>query len=325
MSNIREIARIAGVSVSTVSRVLNNYPYVSEQKREAVLEAVERLNYSPNMNAVHLSKGKTNMIGIMLPGINHPYFARIMEGIASEALRENYQLVLFQTNYSSTEEMKTLNRLKMRLIDGIIICSKTLRWEDIEPFAEFGPVVACEDEGDTPISSIYVDHYASFQLGMNYLIERGHEKIGFCLSRKDSTSSVKRRSAYIDALNSIHQPIREAWMFYRCYHMKDGTAVVHKLLAMSEKPTALLVSSDQVAAGIIMEARKNGMSVPEDLAIIGFDNQPIAEVFDLTTIDNQLFQLGGNAFRILHDQITEKREVPERRELGFRLIERSTV
>jgi LacI family transcriptional regulator, purine nucleotide synthesis repressor len=159
---------------------------------------------------------------------------------------------------------------------------------------------------------------------MKFLIERGHKHIGFSLSRKNSSSTQRRRRAYKSALISIDQTIREEW-FGQCYRIKDGTAVVQKLLAMAEKPTALLVGSDQVAAGIIMEAKKHGMRVPEDLAIIGFDNQPIAEVFDLTTIDNQLFEIGGTAFRMVYDHITKKREVPERQQLGFRLVERSTV
>jgi LacI family transcriptional regulator, purine nucleotide synthesis repressor len=94
---------------------------------------------------------------------------------------------------------------------------------------------------------------------------------------------------------------------------------------MKERPTALLVTSDQVAVGIITEARKNGIRVPEDLAIIGFDNQPIAKVFDLTTIDNRLFEMGSTAFRIVYDQILKKKNEPESRKLEFRLIERSTV
>jgi DNA-binding LacI/PurR family transcriptional regulator len=325
MANIKQIAKIAGVSISTVSRVLNNHAYVSEDKRKAVFQVIELLNYSRNINAIHLSTGKTNSVGVMLPMINHPYFAGLLEGISNEALRENYQLILCQTNYNSSEEMKVLDMLKMKQIDGLIICSKTLRWKQIEPFTEYGPVVACEDAGKSAVSSIYVDHYGSFRLGLNYLMERGHNQIGFCLGRDNSDNSRKRRRAYLDALASIHEQVREQWMFYQCLSIEDGVAVVRRLLSMDERPTALLVTSDQVAAGIITEARKNGIRVPEDLAIIGFDNQPIAKVFDLTTIDNQLFRMGSTAFRIVHDQIAQERKAPENRELEFLLIERSTV
>jgi LacI family purine nucleotide synthesis repressor len=325
MANIKQIAKTAGVSVSTVSRVLNDHAYVKEDKRRAVLEAVEQLKYSRNMNAIHLIKGRTNMIGVMLPYINHAYFARLMEGISHEALSENYQLILCQTNYNPAEEMKVLDMLRMKQIDGIIICSKTLPWDQILPFADYGPIAACEDAGKSAISSVYLDHYACFQRGLKYLIEKGHTRIGYCLGRPDSGSSQKRRDAYMDALHSISEPVREEWMFSHCYSIEDGVAVVHKLLAMEHRPTALLVTGDQVAAGIITEGAKNGLRVPGDLAIIGFDNQPIGKIFDLTTIDNQLFDMGKAAFRMIHDQMMKKRDVPENRELDFLLIERSTV
>jgi LacI family purine nucleotide synthesis repressor len=325
VANIRQIAKEAGVSVTTVSRVLNNHAYVSEEKRKAVLEAINRLNYSRNLNAIHLIKGKTNIVGVMLPYINHAYFARLLEGIASEALRSNYQLILFQTDYNPEEEMKALNMLKMKQIDGLIICSKALEWEQIEPFTDDGPILACEDTGDAAISSIYIDHYASFQQGLFYLMERGHRHIGYCLGRVNSNNSQARRKAYVDALALIDEVVREEWMFYQCYSIEDGVKVVNKLLTMKERPTALLVAGDQVAVGIMMEAKKNGIRIPEDLAIIGFDNQPIAEVFDLTTIDNQLFEMGTSAFRIVHNQIMKKKREPEKCRLEFRLIERSTV
>jgi LacI family transcriptional regulator, purine nucleotide synthesis repressor len=325
MANIKQLAKMAGVSVSTVSRVLNNQPYVREDKRKAVLEAVKRLNYSRNMNAIHLITGKTNMIGVMLPYINHAYFARIIEGIAAEALHLNYQLIFFQTNYNPNEELKALDMLKMKQIDGMIICSKSLQWEQIEHFTQYGPILACEDTGKLSISSIYIDHYACFQLGLQYLIEQGHKYIGYCLGRAVSGSSQRRRKAYFDALASIHETVREEWMFHQIYSIEDGAAVVHQLLSMRKRPTALLVTSDQVAVGIITEARKNGIRIPEDLAVIGFDNQPIAKVFDMTTIDNKLFEMGTLACRIVHDQIVDKQKGPENRELKFQLIERSTV
>jgi LacI family purine nucleotide synthesis repressor len=325
MANIKQIAKIAGVSVTTVSRVLNGHPYVSEAKRKAVLKAMEQLDYSPNMNAIHLIKGKTNMAGVMLPYINHAYFAAILEGIAHEALQANYQLILCQTDYDQAKELKVLNMLKTKQIDGIIVCSKTLQWEQIEPFTDFGPIVACADAGQRAISSVYIDHYACFEFAMKYLFGKGHRHIGYSLSRANSDSTQKRQRAYFDALASIHEPVREEWVFYQCYSIEDGAAIVHQLLAMKERPTALLVTGDQVAVGVITEARKNGIRVPEDLAVIGFDNQPIAKVFDITTIDNQLFEMGRTAFRILHDRIMGRVEEPENRELAFRLIERSTV
>ncbi|CAM4418378.1 LacI family DNA-binding transcriptional regulator [Paenibacillus alkaliterrae] len=325
MANIKDIAKLANVSVSTVSRVLNNHSYVSEEKRKVIMEAIDRLDYSRNMNAVQLLKGKTNVIAVMLPFINHPYFTRLVEGISVEALKVNYQLMLCQTNYNTEAEMKVLEMLKMKQIDGMIICSKHIDLNQIEAYTRYGPIVACQDVGQSRVSSVFSDHYKSFQCGIRYLINKGHRYIGLCLARNQGDNSQMRRKAYTDELASIGEPIRDEWIFHQTYRIEDGVEVLRNLLELNSRPTAMMVTSDQAAAGIIMEARKNNIRVPEDLAIIGFDNQPIAEVFDLTTIENQLPEMGAIAFQIGYDQITRKKEQPENRELEYRLIERATV
>lgn len=179
MANIKQIAKTAGVSISTVSRVLNNHPYVKEEKRKRVLDAVEELNYAKNINAVHLIRGKTYTIGVMLPFINLPYFSTIIEGIGNEALLAGYHINLCQTNYDSIEEIRVLEMMKMKQFDGMIICSRTSSWEQIEPFAKFAPIISCEKMKHPLISSIYVDHYEGFRLGTAYLLSRGHEKSEF--------------------------------------------------------------------------------------------------------------------------------------------------
>lgn len=145
MTNIRDIAKMAGVSVTTVSRVLNHHPYVSEAKRAAVLEAIKKSHYHRNINAVHLSKGKTNLIGVAVPFLNHPYFGQLMEGIADEAITQNHQLVLFQTNYEPQRELEALKMLKYKQIDALIICSRAGSWEWIEEYQQYGTIVLCED------------------------------------------------------------------------------------------------------------------------------------------------------------------------------------
>ncbi|WP_345773417.1 LacI family DNA-binding transcriptional regulator [Paenibacillus sp. 19GGS1-52] len=132
MANIKDIAKLAGVSVTTVSRVINGHPYVSTLKKEAVQRAMEMENYERNINAVHLSKGKTNLIGVVVPSIRRPYFGMVVEGIADEAIKDNYTLVLIQTNYEVEREMDALMMLKLKQIDALIICSKTSGWDVVE-------------------------------------------------------------------------------------------------------------------------------------------------------------------------------------------------
>ncbi|HDR7800914.1 TPA: LacI family DNA-binding transcriptional regulator [Bacillus tropicus] len=325
MANIKDIAKMAGVSVTTVSRVLNDHPYVSEEKRKAVIEIVEKLNYSQNANAVHLSKGKTNIVGVILPYINHPCFDVMVGGMMEVALAHNYRVLLCQTNYNKKEEMKSLHMLKTKQLDGLIICSRANEWETIEPYASYGTIVACEDNDISNISSVYTNHSAAFQLGMDYLIEKGYKKIGYCTGRKLGPSSQKRFDVYKQQLQSIDEEVNEEWIFTECFTLEDGVKVAHKLKEMQHLPEALIVAGDEVAIGVMTEAEKLGIQVPEDLAIIGFDNQPISQVLQLTTIDQNLNEIGRKAFEMFYRQTSDERSKQERVEIPYELVERSTV
>ncbi|MDA1839302.1 LacI family DNA-binding transcriptional regulator [Bacillus cereus group sp. BY17LC] len=325
MANIKDIAKMAGVSVTTVSRVLNDHPYVSEEKRKAVIEIVEKLNYSQNANAVHLSKGKTNIVGVILPYINHPCFDAMVGGMMEVALAHNYRVLLCQTNYNKKEEMKSLDMLKTKQLDGLIICSRANEWETIEPYASYGTIVACEDNDISNISSVYTNHSAAFQLGMDYLIEKGYKKIGYCTGRKLGPSSQKRFDVYKQQLQSIDEEVNEEWIFTECFTLEDGVKVAHKLKEMQHLPEALIVAGDEVAIGVMTEAEKLGIQVPEDLAIIGFDNQPISQVLQLTTIDQNLNEIGRKAFEMFYRQTSDERSKQEKVEIPYELVERSTV
>ncbi|MGH1057846.1 LacI family DNA-binding transcriptional regulator [Bacillus paranthracis] len=325
MANIKDIAKMAGVSVTTVSRVLNDHPYVSEEKRKAVIEIVEKLNYSQNANAVHLSKGKTNIVGVILPYINHPCFDAMVGGMMEVALAHNYRVLLCQTNYNKKEEMKSLHMLKTKQLDGLIICSRANDWEMIEPYASYGTIIACEDNDISNISSVYTNHSAAFQLGMNHLIEKGYKKIGYCTGRKLGPSSQKRFDVYKRQLQSIDEEVNEEWIFTECFTLEDGVRVAHKLKEMQHLPEALIVAGDEVAIGVMTEAEKLGIQVPEDLAIIGFDNQPISQVLQLTTIDQNLKEIGKKAFEMFYRQTNAESSKQEKVEIPYELVERSTV
>ncbi|RRJ62461.1 LacI family DNA-binding transcriptional regulator [Paenibacillus oralis] len=326
MPNIKQIAEAAGVSVTTVSRVLNDHPYVSEAKRKAVEEAIRKLNYSRNMNAVHLIKGTTRTIGVVLPRINLYYFARMMEGMAQEALLHNYQLMLCQTDYRPDEERKVLEMLRNKQIDGLVICSRSLSLDEVEAYAAYGPIALCEAVRDRPLSSVYIDHYAIFQKAITYLWEKGRRRIGFTAGRRRNSPSLRRRlQAYNDTLLALGGSPRQEWVLDGCYDIGDGAALVEHLLAMPERPDALLITGDQVAAGFILAARSRGLEVPGDFAVIGFDNQPISAVLGITTIDNRLSEIGARAFDSVRSQLAGQQPGPVSEELGFRFIKRGSV
>lgn len=321
MTNIKALAKMAGVSVTTVSRVLNNHPYVSTEKRNAVLKAIKESNYQQNLNAVHLSMGKTFLVGVVVPFIDHPYFALLMKGIANEALKNNYNLVLFQTNYVESRELDALKMLQQKQIDALIICSRICTWSTIETYLPFGPIILCEDTRGKNVSSIFVDHYKSFLFALDFLYQKGHQKIGYCIGRRTGTNSRNRALAYQDFLKNHRLTYDPAYIFEDCLHFEDGEKVVSQIKHMPHPPTALLVTSDEVAAGIVTCAQNQDITVPDGLAIIGFNNQPIAKMMNITTIEIPLEEIGRKLFLqgILNKEKIAQYEIP------INLIERRTV
>lgn len=320
MANIKDIAKIAGVSVTTVSRVLNNHPYVSKEKKEAVLRAMEESNYQRNINAVHLSKGKTFLIGVVIPFTNHPYFGLLVEGIAKEAVKNNYKLVLFQTNYEEKREIEALEMLQHKQIDALIICSRSCGWDVIEEYVECGPIVFCEDSRGRNVSSTFIDHYKCFFDALEYLYNKGHHKIGYCLGRKSGTNSKQREKAYRDFLNKVNLLFDPDYILYECLKFEDGVKVVQQLTRMDNPPTALLVTSDIVAAGMITYCKEKEILIPDDIAIMGFDNQPIAKIMHITTLEIPLVEIGEKLFLQAIDNGNNTHE-----EIHVKLIERQTV
>ncbi|RLQ97399.1 LacI family DNA-binding transcriptional regulator [Falsibacillus albus] len=323
MGNIREIAKEAGVSVTTASRVLNHHPYVSVEKRQAVWAAVERLNYTKNVNAVHLSNGKTNSVGVVLPFLNLPYYGEWLHGIAEEALKYGTSLQVFQTNYQKSIEIEALQKLKSRQVDGLIIASRANEWDIISSFEEEGHIIICERIDDPQVSTVYIDHYDVFKKGIRMLKDHGYDSIGVCIHRRFGTNSQERIKAYFTECEMLQVKGREEWIFTDCYTMKDGKEIFHKWQQLQERPSALIVTSDQVAAGIVSEARLKGIEVPGDLAILSSDNHPIAEIINLTSIDIPVRKLGKRSFELFIENTKGNTIIHE--ELDALIVKRGTV
>lgn len=319
MANIKDIARLAGVSVSTVSRVLNNHPYVSDEKRNKVEQVIKELRFHQNLNAIHLVKGKTLTMGVIIPYIDHPYFQALVGGIMKGAFMHNYSVLCCHTGYDKEEELKYLKMLKGKQLDGLIICSRSNDWDTIVPYTEYGPVVSCEQYEKLPC--VYTDHYDAFSAAINFLIEKGHRKIGYCTGRRNSNSlsSRMRYAAFKAAMKKINQPIKDDWIFTDCYTMRDGKRVVDKLQNLKNTPTAILANGDEVAAGMMSQAEMIGLEVPKNLSIIGFDNNPMSEALGLTTLDSNIKEIGEQAFRLFYTHSNEQIKIP------FKLLRRRTV
>ncbi|KTR60616.1 hypothetical protein RSA42_07850 [Exiguobacterium indicum] len=289
MTNIRDLAREANVSVTTVSRVLNDHPYVANEKRQAVREAIEKLGYIRNQTAVHLSTGMTKTVGVMLPFVDHPYHAAILQGIAQAAFDASYRFLTWQTNYVETHEQLALDALAQQEIDALIVVSHSLPLSAILSYERYGPIVFCEHHEE--VTAVYIDHYTAFQQGLSHLRQQGHTSIGICLGRPDSTNSLARKHAY-------QEVVRDEFVYEQTLTIEDGATVARRWMQQKQRPTAILTASDHVAAGLILELRKQGYQVPGDLSVIGFDGSELAEVLAMTTIAIPYATIGRHAFQL---------------------------
>jgi LacI family transcriptional regulator, repressor for deo operon, udp, cdd, tsx, nupC, and nupG len=310
LATISDVAKRAGLSRATVSRVLNNHPNVTEDKKRLVREAMEALNYVPNSTAQRLRNQKTDTIAILVPVLTNPFFAYLLEAIDMVATQNHLQLLICQTRYSKQKELDFLGLLRTKQVDGLILTSYENEWGKIEPYTELGPMVLCNEyERNTKVPIVRMDQFEASYIGTRHLIEQGHIRIA-CTNGDKSNLGKDRQSGYRKALEEYGLPIREDWIFSNVYDIEDGKRAFRTIMNMKEGPTAVFTGSDQVAAGMIMAAKALGIKVPDDFAIIGFDDQPIAKVVEpaLTTIRQPIEEMGKTAMDIIIDSIAHKKE-----------------
>ncbi|WP_199880702.1 LacI family DNA-binding transcriptional regulator [Bacillus massiliglaciei] len=307
MPNIKMIAKQAGVSVSTVSRVLNDHPYVSPEKKKAVLQAIKELKYTRNINAVHLSRGKTNLVGVVIPFLNHPYYGSIVEGIAKRAELSGYQIVLFQTAYDRSKEVHALNMMKMKQLDGIIFVSRSSEMQILLSYKSFGPIILCEDTSQKEFSSVSIDHYGAFTTAISHLVQRGASKIGCSLGRKQGINSLYRIKAIKDLMEYYSYMSKDEWIFEGGLTMQDGADLFNRWNMLEEKPDAFIITNDDTAAGFILAAGKAGIHVPDDIAVISFNDDQIAHMLEITTIALPLEWFGRLALDLFRD--SDKKQI----------------
>ncbi|WP_163651750.1 LacI family DNA-binding transcriptional regulator [Listeria sp. PSOL-1] len=318
MTNIKEIAKLAGVSVTTVSRVLNEHPYVAEDKRSRVLHVIEKLDYTPNRSARNLARGRTNTVGVILPYNDHPWFDKVANGILEAAFQEKYSVIFFPTNYDPKIEEKNLLMLKTKQVDGLIITSRANSLEKIVPFTEYGPIILNEYTDIPEFSCAYVDRLLAFCEGFSFLKENGNKRVTFTTGRDSALSPSTAKK--IEAYQTIFDTIEEDDYLLDCYTVEDGYLAAQYFFEEAKwRPDAIYANGDEVAAGMLLYAEKRGLRVPEDVAILGQENLPISRVLHLTTLDHHLKELGKTAFNIFFSGKIRKQKI------AHSLIKRSTV
>lgn len=326
---IKDIAKEAGVSVTTVSRVLNNEKYVKDEVRERVQMVIDEMGYTPSSIARSLVLKRTNIIGVIVPDITNSFSSTIISSIEECANQNNFNIMVCNIAESPEKELNYLNIIKEMRMDGVIITN-----EKITPniknalYSIDVPVVFVSVKPDELLfTSITVNNYQASYDATNYLINKGHKKIAFIGGDlRDITSGKERYKGYRKALEHNDLDVNEEYIKFGNYKMQDGYNYMEEILKCSILPTALFAASDDMAVGALNCILDNGLKVPEDISIIGFDNSSLTTVVrpTLTTISQPINEMGVLSVKTLIKQINNEETLLNQIIVKHKLIERQS-
>lgn len=301
-STMEDVAKAAGVSVATVSRVLNKSSSVAQSTREAVLDSIKRLDYRPNLLGRNLRRTETKLVLALLPNIANPFYSLIVKGIEDVAQRNGYNVMLCNTDSNADREQVYLELLKNRLADGVIIMASEIGGDELTAINGHFPVVqCCEYKEGAKVPLVSIDNYFAAKKVAKHLISLGHKRIGMISCKNSFLSTKRREQGFRSALEEAGLEFDDRLVVYGNYSFKSGHRMATNLLMLSERPTAIFAISDIMAVGVLRAAREKGLSVPEDLAVAGFDNISFASMCNpmLTTVSQPKYDLGCTAMELL--------------------------
>jgi len=328
MSTIKDVAKRAGVSVATVSRVINGSSRVSPATSLKVRQAVAELDYRPNLLGRNLRKTRSERVLVLIPDIANPFYAEIVKGIEDVASRHGYSIMLCNTDSDPEREKRYIKMLKSRLADGAIFMASEMTGDELTELSLEIPIVqCCEYKADLPITHVSIDNETAACKAVNHLICLGHKRIAFIGAKNQFLSSALRQEGYIRALKEAGIGFDPALCGYGDYSYESGFRIMKQLLGLDPRPTAVFCVSDLMAVGAAGAAMEDDLRVPEDLAVCGFDNIYFSWMFKpaLTTVSQPMYDLGCTAMEALLNLIEGKSEGKSEYFLEHELIIREST
>jgi len=329
-ATIRDVAKKAGVSVATVSRVLNNSPNVAEQTHARVMQVIKEMDYSPSQIARRLSLGRTHTIAVILPYLTLPSFVERLRGVQFALAESEYDLILFSAETPAKVDHYLNDLSRRERVEGVIMISLQLDDPQVARFENSQVQLVLVDARHPEVSSIVVDDVAGGYLATRYLIELGHRRIAFLSDYLDNPFNFvamrQRYQGYRQALeeSAIHH-------FRPEYHQqgelggREAYPLAKRLLMMSDRPTAIFAASDIHAVGVLKAAQELGIKVPEQLSVVGYDGIRDSEYLEITTMQQPLFDSGVLSVRTLFSALEEFKQEPEQIVMPTELVVRGTT
>ncbi len=335
LATLKDVALKAGVSIKTVSNVIHGNVPVKEEKRQRVMAAVEELHYQPNLPARFLRKGRVDVIALAIPDLSNSYFSDIGDAVIDAASASSYTVLIDHTRGERTNESLVIHGLRPHLIDGVILSPAALELEDFQTLPVNIPLVLLGerflDVPDVPYDHIGIDNVAAARVATSHLIEMGRRRIAAIGAHEVPPGEIShlRLRGYTEALAAAHLPFDPQLVVQaRSYHRADGEGAACQLLKLEQLPDAIFCFNDLLALGVLRALHEAGLRVPEDVAVVGFDDIEDGRysIPSLTTIRPDKKRIGELAVAFLLKRIDSTCTDPaERVDVPFQLIIREST
>lgn len=322
--SIEDVARRAKVSISTVSRVINNFPTVSDKNRSKVEEAVAFFKFKPNISAQRLASGVNNSIGLVMPGypgVFHSFYAiELIRGVGHACETTHKDLVFHITNGS--------NPINTHAVGGVIFADIIENRKQVESALAAGiPCVVINNKvEDLEVSYIAVDNYLGGKIAADYLVNLGHERIATVTGNLSTQAGLQRFEGFKDLLAKKKIDLPENYIFNGDYSRRSARLAAEKFLELKPRPTAVFLASDEMALEFIATILEQGIKAPQDVSVIGFDDNPacLYAPVSLTTIHQPLFKMAEESVRILNNLISGKEKIKDKVVMAPELVVRES-
>ncbi|WP_340114811.1 LacI family DNA-binding transcriptional regulator [Maribellus mangrovi] len=311
-TTIHDIAKALNISASTVSRALKDNPLISEATRYKIKKAAQEMGYRPNILAANFRTRRTNTIGVIVPLINRHFFSAVISGIEDVAYQQGFAVTISQSNDDFEKESKIAQTLFTNRVDGLILSigMNTTTYEHLKLFSERNIPLVFFDRvvDDIEAHKIVVDDFEGAYIATKHLIDQGRKRIAMIGGPLNLKIYQNRQEGYLKALNDARLPIDESAIIHNSLTREEGEKAVKKLLRNKTLPDAIFCANDTTALSAVITLRGKNIRVPEDIAIVGFSNEPFSEVVtpSITTIKQPGFEMGQKAAELIIQQVLVK-------------------
>ncbi len=329
-ASISDVARLAGVSIATVSRSLRGLPNVSTGTRERVQRAAAELSYTASPTASSLASGRTRTVGVVVPYVTRWFFSQVVAGTEA-VLRDNgFDLLLYNLG-GEAGRLRFFDRLPLRRrVDAVIVIALPLQGEEIAQLRGLDVPVALVGSTVPGFAGVRIDDVEGATKAVRHLLALGHERVALISARADErmhfTAPVDRRVGYQAALTAAGLPVDPALDVTGHWGLTEGAQAMADLLALPDPPTGVFAESDEMALGALRTARRCGLRVPRDVSVVGFDDHEMSDLLDLTTVAQPVREQGVLAATLLLDAIDRRDDDdPPQMTLPTRLVVRAST